>query len=113
MSERKSLRELAALCRIAAMDMPVGSFWRHYRGDIYEIVGFGVQESTGQIEVEYRPAPPLEDHRYHGLTMRRIDEPDLTGLSFHRPASEWLTHVTDKNVSVPRFVRVRRREVWA
>lgn len=117
MSERKSLTELAALCRIAAMDVPVGSFWRHYGGDIYEVVGFGVKESTGEVEVEYRPAPKLEDDRYDGLKMVRFGEPDLTGLNFHRPYSEWLQQVEwhDREMmrKGSRFTRVRRREVWS
>jgi hypothetical protein len=119
MSERKSLTELAALCRIAAMDVPVGSFWRHYGGDIYEVVGFGVQESTGEVEVEYRPAPKLEDDRYDGLKMQRFGEPDLTGLNFHRPFAEWDQKVPlpavpgAPQVSIARFTRVRRREIWS
>jgi hypothetical protein len=33
---------------------PVGSFWKHYKGNCYEIVGMGLTEATLEPTVIYR-----------------------------------------------------------
>lgn len=132
---RPSLASLAASCRLAAFDLPVGSEWRHYKGDAYEIVGFGVNEGTGKVEVQYRPARPLDD----GLPERRrlVVGPDYDGLVLHRPVDEWqqivefsagsamspkqLDQLTaaekldfaNMKRTAPRFTRILRTEVWS
>lgn len=114
---RPSLSTLAAACRIAAMKIPVGSFWRHTSGDVYEVIGMSIRESTGEVEVVYRPAEKLEEDRYHGLRRVHIGEPDLSGLSFHRPVDEWRETVTIETGGTPvqteRFTAVRRIEIYA
>lgn len=133
---RPTLSQLAARCRIAAYDLPVRSEWRHYGGNVYEIVGFGVGEASGEIEVEYRPAAPLSTGDHRPVSIRDMG-PDLSGLTFHRPLAEWQETVTvsrgelmkpgqiemldaeqklavaNERITVPRFTRVYRQEVWS
>lgn len=133
---RTALSQLAARCRIAAYDLPVGSEWRHYGGDVYEITGYGVREATGEVEVEYRPAAELATGDLRPRSIRDRG-PDLSGLTFHRPVSEWQEQVTvsrgdlmtgsqieglsaeeklqvaNERTTLPRYVRVYRQEEWS
>ena len=121
--KRPTLSQLAARCRIASMEIPAGSFWKHYKSDdVYEVIGMSIREADGDVEVLYRPAPRLEEDRYGGLERYYINEPDLSFLSLHRPVSEWqefvtveLPNSTDLNntLEIERFRRVRRVEVYA
>lgn len=86
---RVSKSQLAAECRVAAFKYPIGSEWRHYKGDVYEIVGFGVSEKTGEIEVEYKDAEPLRTGD-RLIPVSLLDRgPDLDGLNYHRSLKEW------------------------
>ena len=118
MSERPTLSRLAASLRIAAMEVPVGSFWAHYKeGDVYEVTDLSIEESSGEIKVVYRPAPVLEEARYEGLVNYSANDDDLTGLSFTRPFSDWFEQVRPKEGAdwavLPRFARVHRIQVYA
>lgn len=37
----------------AAKDIPIGSIWKHYKGGLYQIKGFVMQESTEKMQVYY------------------------------------------------------------
>lgn len=78
MPTRPSLYSLAGDCRAAEnLIASIGSEWKHYRGDVYMVTGYGIDEPTGEVAIQYTPA-------YSGESPRGLD-----GLTFHRPASEW------------------------
>lgn len=67
----------------AERDIPIGSIWKHYKGDHYEIKGFVMQESTEKMYVLYqsvsnplkypwsRPAKEFFDPMWHNQNMIR------------------------------------------
>lgn len=110
---KSSLITLAMQCRVAAMTKPVGSFWRHYGGDYYEITGYSIIEQSGEVHCNYRPVVPEKLLQHFGV----IAESDLDGLFFSRPAAEWQelvgTEVNEhETTTVPRFTRVRRSDLF-
>lgn len=36
------------------VNIAAGQLWQHYKGSVYEIVGLGIQEATGEDVVIYR-----------------------------------------------------------
>lgn len=64
---------------------PVGSTWRHYKGDLYIVKGHVVKESTEEVEVCYQAMiAPLS-------------------IPWSRPINEWNESVEYEGKSVPRF----------
>lgn len=88
---RPSLDDLRAHIRLWANRLPIGSEWRHYSGKVYEITGFGVNEKTEQIEVEYREASIGDKLELYALGSSLPVNLDIT---FHREAALWEDEVT-------------------
>ncbi len=63
------LREKLA---VAENQVPTG-LYRHYKGNRYEVTGYGINESTMEVDIEYMS----------------ID----TGIRFHRSLKSWLAPV--------------------
>lgn len=131
---RPTIRDLRAQLILWANRVPVGSEWRHYQGDYYEVVSHGVDEETGEVEIAYREAHlgerPLELYCVGSLVPVNMD------VVFHRKASLWETDVTtcrgnllpqsvidamtpeekltaaNEKIVVPRYVRVERVETF-
>lgn len=101
MSERKSLSELAQMCR-TQNNIYRGTYWRHYGGDFYVINGFGVDEETNELEVQYSPVQ-VQTTSY-GYKIE--DSERLEGLAFHRPRSKFFSDTYADGKKVPRFRRV-------
>jgi hypothetical protein len=86
---RPTIIELWRGIQEAKRKFPVGTEWQHVaNGDVYEITGHGVDEETGEPEVCYVRARPLEDSRVdHRLVLVRIgDFPQeyAREVQFHR-----------------------------
>ena len=97
---RPSLSMLAARCRVAETQIArIGSEWQHYSGGYYRVTGFGIDEPTGDVEVQYEPISITPSEHSH-----------LEGLTFHRKAREWHELVNDGLITKPRFRRVVRTE---
>jgi hypothetical protein len=69
-----------------------GELWKHYKGGLYEVVIYGRDEKTGNLEVVYRE---VQDH----MGTKRV----LRGIPWIRPLTEWTEEVEP---GVPRFTRV-------
>ena len=115
--DHPSLLQLAARCRIAAVKLPIGSCWKHYRdGDIYEITGFTVDEASNQIKVVYRPIPTHFQQDRDGYTLYQLGEVsgDLDMLQFDRPHTEFFDMVEAASAPalVQRYERVRRSDCY-
>lgn len=102
---RPTIMELWRGVQEAKRKFPVGTEWQHNgSGDVYEIVGHGVDEETGQPEVSYCRARPLEDSR---VSYRRIAIGDFP----HDYAREVVFHrLLDIMATPGRFQRVYRTE---
>lgn len=71
--------------------VPVGTLWTHYRGATVVVLGHGLNEQTGEAQVQYRHV--------------------CDGVTWHRPLSSWLAHVRDGETFAPRFVRSDARSI--
>jgi hypothetical protein len=122
---RPTLVELWRGIQEAKRKFPVGTEWQHYGGDVYEITGHGVDEETGEAEVRYVRARPLEDSRVgHCMVLVRVgDFPReyAREVEFHRIISkmegtaDWPIYAVGRREPVatktgPRFRRVYRTE---
>jgi hypothetical protein len=65
------------------------SLWKHYKGNVYKVDCIGIRESTGELEVCYRP----------------VD--DSLGCFWIRPLSEWNQFVSHGDIQVKRFSLVK------
>jgi hypothetical protein len=120
---RLTLYELWRGVQEAARKFPVGTEWQHYGGDVYEITGHGVDEETGQPEVRYIRARPLDDGRPMIRCAIGDIPPDLARqIEFHRLLSVFEAPVEKPIYAVgrsepvdiikggPRYRRVHRCE---
>lgn len=83
-----------------------GKEWKHYKGGIYRVLTemkhpFGFNTDTGELMVSYM----------------RIDGPDFQYFKegevvYSRPFREWKDQVEVDGKKVPRFVAVRKAEIW-
>lgn len=107
---RPTIVELWRGVQDAKRKFPVGTEWQHYNGDVYEITGHGVDEETGEPEVRYVRALPLEDSRTNNrMVLVRIgDFPAdyAREVEFHRVLSK----MESVGTQGPRFRRVYRTE---
>jgi hypothetical protein len=84
---RSTLMELWRGIQEAKRKFPVGTEWQHNEsGDVYEIASHGVDEETGQPEVCYVRARPLEDSRvcYRGIAVGDFPHDYAREVQFHR-----------------------------
>jgi hypothetical protein len=120
---RPTIQELWRCVQEAKRKFPVGTEWQHYGGDVYEITGHGVGEETGEAEVRYVRARPLEDSRvsYSRLHIGDFPADYAREVEFHRPLSkmqgyaDWPVFAVGQREpattqSGPRFRRVYRTE---
>lgn len=120
---RPSIQELWRGIQEAKRKFPVATEWQHYSGDVYEITGHGVDEETGEAEVRYVRARPLEDGRVDYRIRRVGDFPAdyAREVEFHRPLSQmegtgdWPVYAVGCREPVmtksgPRFRRTYRTE---
>lgn len=120
---RPTIVELWQGIQEAKRKFPVGTEWQHYSGGIYEITGHGVDEETGEAEVRYVRARPLEDSRVSYRMTRFGDFPKEyeREVEFHRPLSkmegyaDWPIYAVGRREPVmtksgTRFRRVYRTE---
>lgn len=105
---RPTISELWRSLQEPRRKFPVGSEWQHYGGEVYEIIGHGIDEETGQPEVRYRRAKPLEDGRPQ-LRCNVGDFPHdyAREVEFHRSVEKFEAKIDGH---VRRFVHVRRCE---
>ena len=61
--------------------------WKHFKGNLYRVIGIALHSETGEEMVVYQAL-----YGEHGLWVR--------------PASMWLEQVEREDYSGPRFVRV-------
>jgi hypothetical protein len=101
---RPTISELWRGVQEAKRKFPVGTEWKHRGGEVYEITGHGVDEETGEPEVRYVRARPLEDNRNRYLRSNIGDFPAdyAREVEFHRGLSEMSAE--------GRFQRVYRTE---
>lgn len=121
------LGELYGSVRLWQDRIPVGSEWKHYGGDVYEVTGHGIN-SAGKVQVEYRRAM-LRQEPMVPVSFGAIS-PDI--ITLHYPADDWQTEVllhrgqlmkpdvvrrmlpqqklelANEHLAVPRFRRVQR-----
>lgn len=123
MSRRPTIQELWRGVQDAKRRFPVGTEWQHYGGDVYEITGHGVDEETGEAEVRYVRARPLEDNRVSFRLCKIGDFPEdyAREVEFHRVLSkmvgdaDWPVYAVGRSEPIassqgPRFRRVYRTE---
>ncbi|ARK07524.1 hypothetical protein LAV_00149 [Sphingobium phage Lacusarx] len=118
--ERPTLTQLAERCRKAAMAIPVGSFWKHYKGGIYEITGFTISEQTNDLKVVFRPIVEDMPKTRDGITFYpfgSLTEHDVSFLQFDRPPSEFFEDVAIgdgpiPDAILPRFQQVQRTDCF-
>jgi hypothetical protein len=67
--------------------------WKHYKGKLYEVVIYGRDEKTGNLQVVYRE---VQDH----MGTKRV----LRGIPWIRPLTEWTEEVEP---GVQRFTKVK------
>ena len=67
--------------------VPLGSHWRHYKGNDYRVEQLVIQESDNQVAVVYTPLKHLE-------------------TSFVRPLDAWLARMPNGEDTVQRFTRI-------
>jgi hypothetical protein len=84
--------ELQARIVLWSNRLPVGSEWKHWSGTIFEIVGFGIDRSTGEVEVQYQEASLTE--RAPPLYAVGSIAPLNPDVIMHRPATDWEKEVT-------------------
>jgi hypothetical protein len=101
-----SSKTVKAIETIGSVNIPWGSTWRHYKGGVYVVDYIGIDTTAGDAVVIY--------HRIDGPDYNHSIEQDLI---FSRPVSEWFDDVVvrelnDEDLTVKRFVKVRRVEVW-
>jgi len=82
-----SFEELDARFSKVQSDLPVGSLWRHYKGDMYQLVGITIIEASLEIGVLYSPV------NHHSL-------------SFMRPLSDWYAKIVKDGETIQRFSKV-------
>jgi hypothetical protein len=70
-----------------------GELWKHYKGKLYEVVIYGRDEKTGNLQVVYRE---VQDH----MGTKRV----LRGIPWIRPLTEWTEEVEP---GVQRFTKVK------
>ena len=83
--------------RTRVFEMPVYSVWRHYKGDLYLIVGFTRIEETTELAVSY------------------VNFKTPSRIPWSRPISQWQQKVLPpaggENASeITRFVRISNEE---
>lgn len=90
--------------------VPIGTYWRHYKdGDVYEVVGYGIDEATGEVMIDYIPELGLpqgmdpeydeEGRAYHPIELHELP----VEVEFKRRAALWFDTVD----GVRRFTRVQ------
>lgn len=65
------------------------NLWRHYKGDIYEVLTFEAKSETGALTVVYKPC-------YH----------DAEAPLFTQPRTRWFGQVEHNGEMVDRFTAV-------
>ena len=78
--------------------------WKHYKGGYYRTTDentFSINTTTGELMVNY--------HRFDGPDFNLTLE---MNIPYSRPYSEWFDKVEVDGVMVPRFVRVKKVQVW-
>ena len=103
----------------ASAQVPADSTWRHYRGDVYEVVGTMIDEHTGEVKVAYKRAF-LDDGYREKVIFGKLSQRELSQIVFCRPLSEFLEEIPcldlgEKNAvesTIPRFRRVEARPSW-
>jgi hypothetical protein len=104
---RLTMMELWRGIQEAKRLFPVGTEWLHTgSGDVYEITSHGVDEETGQPEVCYVRARPLEDSRvdYRRICVGDFPQDYAREVQFHRLLSVMRTP--------GKFERVYRTETF-
>lgn len=84
--------ELQAKIVLWSNRLPIGSEWKHWSGTIFEVVGFGIDRDSGDVEVQYREATLGERPQplYMVGSIAQVN-PDVI---LHRYADEWEEEVT-------------------
>jgi hypothetical protein len=70
----------------------VGTKWKHFKGDTYEITGHSFNTVTEKFEILYTAFPSYE----------------YTGIVYSRPIEEWETPLVNAN----RFEPLRKFDGW-
>jgi hypothetical protein len=84
MDEKLSEAELQSRLDDTGSVVQVGGKYRHYKGNMYQVVALAIMEATNEPAVVYKAA--------YGKR-----------LQFIRPISDWLMMVEWQGASVPRF----------
>lgn len=87
MEEKLSPAALQNKLDHAHKQVAVNALYRHYKGNVYKVVGLAILESTNEICVIYTAQ--------YG-----------TQLTFVRPVSVWLEQVEVDGKTLPRFAKV-------
>lgn len=67
---KTSIEKLQSQINNAATAVPTG-LYRHYKGEKYEVVGYGINEETQEVEIEYVQVN--------------------SGVRFHRSLTSWMS----------------------
>lgn len=89
---KKSKEELTKILNNTYQEIPTGSFWQHYKGNIYVVKGLTVDCDTNEIYIVY-------------------NEYMNSSIIFSRLYKSWVSFVLDSEIPIKRFVRVEPKEV--
>jgi hypothetical protein len=91
--------------RVAELSIHSGSFWKHYKGGVYQIDLIALDTTNGEACVLYQ----------------RVDGPDFDSVKeadiyYSRPFSEWFDTIEvdmdGTTYTLQRFVEVKRVKRW-
>jgi hypothetical protein len=113
---RRSVETLIKRLDFAHKLVPINTHYRHYKGEIYKVNDFVINETTQTAMVVYERRPRLSIHHPHNVQfVRPFDEWFALGASFVRPRfityNEHINNLSLRYQSLSRDLELAKRSV--